>query len=280
MGQFPLDGLRAQLCRLGLASHLNALNRHASETDQEQTGNWHELVDLTDRQYKPSKPCVRLSLRQCGATLRVFDAAKCSLRQFRVSLPHLEVLNLAGNRLAELSGAYLPRLVHLDVSENRFASFDRSPHLPWCHYLNISGNQLIQLDQLHQQLPRLVELQAAENFLVAMAKLAYVSVVNMSNNSLEQIKLCSLFVTHLDVSFNSIEASSDQEPLITPLMETDGLQWNDHVSQFTEQPCPISFNGSDEFTRFLKLNNYHHIVGLITKLKSLQAPEDDRFWSN
>ena len=52
VGQFPLDGLRAQLGRLGLTSHLNALNRHASEADQEQTGNWHELVDLTDRQYK------------------------------------------------------------------------------------------------------------------------------------------------------------------------------------------------------------------------------------
>ena len=54
-------------------------------------------------------------------------------------------------------------------------------------------------------------------------------------------------------------------------METDGLQWNDHVSQFTEEPCPISFSGSDEFSRFLKVNNHHHIVALITKLKSLQA---------
>ena len=59
--------------------------------------------------------------------------------------------------------------------------------------------------------------------------MSYLSVLNMSNNSIEKVKLESLYLTHLDVSFNTLE--KDDSRLMLPLMETDGLQWNDHVSQ-------------------------------------------------
>ena len=60
--------------------------------------------------------------------------------------------------------------------------------------------------------------------------MSYLSVLNMSNNnSIEKIKLESLYLTHLDVSFNTLE--KDESRLMLPRMETDGLQWNDHVSQ-------------------------------------------------
>ena len=82
---------------------------------------------------------------------------------------------------------------------------------------------------MHHYLPRLVELNLAENFLVELPETSYLSVLNISNNSIEKVNLESLYLTHLDVSFNTLE--EDNRRLMLPLMETDGLKWNDHVSQ-------------------------------------------------
>ena len=82
---------------------------------------------------------------------------------------------------------------------------------------------------MHHYLPRLVEINLAENFLVELPEMSYLSMLNMSNNSIEKVKLESLYLTHFDVSFNTLE--KDDSRLMLPLMETDGLQWNDHVSQ-------------------------------------------------
>ena len=60
---------------------------------------------------------------------------------------NLEVLNLSNNRLSNLSRVKLPRLLHLDISENRFSKWSVAP-LPHCHVVNTAGNQLISISEI------------------------------------------------------------------------------------------------------------------------------------
>ena len=132
--------------------------------------------------------------------LRTLDLSGSSLTSFNVDLPNLEVLNLSNNRLSNLSRVYLPRLLHLDISENRFSKWSVPP-LPHCHVINAAGNQLISLSEIEFSSPRITILNLAENFLVETpAQLRFLSILNCSNNSIAHLKTNSIFLNK--VRFN------------------------------------------------------------------------------
>ena len=130
-----------------------------------------------------------------------------SLSNFAADLVNLEVLNLSNNRLSNLSRVKLPRLLHLDISENRFSKWSVAP-LPHCHVVNAAGNQLISISEIEFGSPRITILNLAENFLVETpARLRFLSILNCSNNSIEHLKTNSLFLNK--VRYSLIHEISD-----------------------------------------------------------------------
>ena len=141
LGHFAVDTLKQKLERTRLWSHLSSLNRKPTQVQIEPVG---KEVTNSERHYRLNQPCTHLSLlSSTNENLRVLDVSKCSLRQFCANLPNLQVLNLSGNRLSDLTQIFTPNLIHFDVSENRLARYDAFKfNLPLCHFLNASGNQL------------------------------------------------------------------------------------------------------------------------------------------
>ena len=131
---------------------------------------------------------------------------------------NLEVLNLSNNRLSNLSRIKLPRLLHLDISENRFSKWSVAP-LPHCHVVNAAGNQLITISEIEFGSPRITILNLAENFLVETpARLRFLSILNCSNNSIEHLKTNSIFLHKVRIT--SGRSSKPEVELARPQMSS------------------------------------------------------------
>ena len=155
-----------------------------------------------------------------------------SLSNFAADLANLEVLNLSNNRLSNLSRVKLPRLLHLDISENRFSKWSVAP-LPHCHVVNAAGNQLISISEIEFGSPRITILNLAENFLVETpAKLRFLSILNCSNNSIEHLKTNSIFLNKVRYSliheisdiFSDNQGSTDRQTILLILVQSE--VWN------------------------------------------------------
>ena len=152
------------------------------------------------RPFRKSWPIFKISgqynLSYCTITFfTIFTTLSgSSLSNFAADLVNLEVLNLSNNRLTNLSRVKLPRLLHLDISENRFSKWSVAP-LPHCHVVNAAGNQLISISEIEFGSPRITILNLAENFLVETpARLRFLSILNCANNSIELLKTTSIFL--------------------------------------------------------------------------------------
>jgi hypothetical protein len=203
--------------------------------------------------------------------LKFLDLTGNSLNKFAADLPNLMVLKLSRNKLRSVQGRY-PRLVYFDICENRLSRGHCLPAMPHCHVLLASANQLIDFDEIEKFAPRLIWLEANENFLIKTPKkLNYLSKLSISNNSITHFRSDSIYLSQVDISFNNLEDDSSYG--MFPLLEDSGLIWTDHVTKcsISDHVTPVKFYGYSDLIRFIKLNNFDE-SGLIqiNHIKSLR----------
>ena len=91
-------------------------------------------------------------------------------------LPHLTELNLSSNCITNFHSfvtlaSQLPSLTHLDLSANQIKTLEGLPYLSHLKVFSIAFNQIRDVDNIHQSLPNLEELDLRGNFIQRSADL-------------------------------------------------------------------------------------------------------------